>query len=1328
MKRTAGRLSAALLAAVMLVSLSTVPAAAEGAAGITVEGNTVYANGVPIVVKKDADGRTYIYDGTGERKLHDTGFTSGLTIYGGGKGTDVAGDTSITIEDAAVSTVYGGGKNAAVSGNTSIHVEKQYPASITIYGGGYSDGGGTADVRGNTRIFADGSLMVTAYGGGRAEGSKGEASANVGGSAVLEIPARVPTSTSDKQDEGHRLTGGGSAVGHLYGAQANVGDTAVWSRGPIYSARGGGSASVSTTPADGITVAANCGAVDIRITDGDVREIYGGGYASKACCTANAASVKIETSATEAMIIKGGGSADGGHADVAGPVDIKIKDSPNLYGYVLGGGGASGGGSANVGDVQLLLENCRIPMEKDIFNRMVSALIYGGGEASGTGSEAEAGTISVIVSGGENAGQFVAGGNAGSGGSAATKVSVITISGAQGSTYDGSTYFPDIYGRVENNTPVAFERETSALLVGDDGTKLNMIYGIDTVDLAGKRLYLVEGLGRVETIIDTSEDKTGQLYLKDELVPFKARIGDICYASVSDAVEDAGVGATVLMLDNVTENISVPAGADITLEGGGHTLYGQITAETAGGAGAVTNLSIQNLTLDGRNALDTAIISRAADSADPVELNLAVRGCTVQNYTDKGISATNAKRLTADNSVFGGAALDLNVRGVTDAVYEIKGCTFAGDFGGDGPVSVAQRGGAGDADGSAPGTVAGLAIKDCDFSGVAGGKSDVMLGAAPNADGTARAGSHAFPAVLQGNRSVVRVWTRGSSAEEAAPNILPVPAGQEAAKAANTALALVKSALPEVGSEDTTIAIVLPYQGEGCALTAAEEGARYSYQWQTSTDGGINWSPLEGSTERIYTISPELIKVTNSGWLYRCNVGNQEPGREPVYRLSGTVTLSVTRGTRSAPTSPVGGVESITGVDASMEYSADQRVWLDCTGAEVTGLAAGTYYVRYAGTDDYETSAAKAVTVTAASGGNQGGGGGGGGGTPTPPPTVETNPDGSTTKTETAKDGTVTETTEHKDGTVQVVETKPDGTVTESVKTPDGLEAKAVTSPEGKVEAEVVIPAAKAEAGTVALPISELPVTKDAEKAPVVTVKSGKPVTVAVPVAQAAPGMVAVIVNADGTEEIVTKSVLVDGALVVPLEAGATVKLVDKSVDFADAAQAAWAGDAIAFVSSHALFQGTGEGSFSPNQPMNRAMLVTVLHRLESKPQAGVAVEFADVAQGAYYTEAVAWASESGIVTGTGAGFDPDAPISREQLATILYRYMAKQGVQAEQGDLSAFADGGAVSPWAQEAMGYAVGAGLMTGKEGGVLDPQGTATRAEVAVVLRRLVEAMAQ
>ncbi|BDF70597.1 hypothetical protein CE91St41_21760 [Oscillospiraceae bacterium] len=543
-----------------------------------------------------------------------------------------------------------------------------------------------------------------------------------------------------------------------------------------------------------------------------------------------------------------------------------------------------------------------------------------------------------------------------------------------------------------------------------------------------------------------------------------------------------------------------------------------------------------------------------------------------------------------------------------------------------------------------------------------------------------------------------------------------------AADATVTAVWAPPSGAPETQITGMPNPVVLPH---GDITLSAPEKPTYSYKWQFSTDAGGTWADVGANS--TYVIRGTDITINSNGWLYRCEIGNQEPGREPVYKLSDTVALNVQKGAQAAPDSKLvyGGTERINGITSAMEYQAKgAAVWTACPDGSMTGLSAGAYLVRYAETEFLSASAPIEVTVSAYTGG----GGGGGGTTPTPPPTVETNPDGSTTKTETAKDGTVTETTEHKDGTVQVVETKPDGTVTESVKTPDGLEAKAVTSPEGKVEAEVTIPAAKAEAGTVALPISELPVTRDADKAPVVTVKSDKPVTVAVPVAEAAPGMVAVIVNADGTEEIVTKSVLVDGALVVPLEAGATVKLVDKSVDFADAAQAAWAGDAIAFVSSHELFQGTGEGSFSPNQPMNRAMLVTVLHRLESKPQAGVAAQFADVDSGAYYTDAVAWASESGIVTGTGAGFDPDAPISREQLATILYRYMAKQGVQAEQGSLSAFTDGGAVSPWAQEAMGYAVGAGLMTGKDGGALDPQGTATRAEVAVVLQRLVEAMAQ
>ncbi len=229
------------------------------------------------------------------------------------------------------------------------------------------------------------------------------------------------------------------------------------------------------------------------------------------------------------------------------------------------------------------------------------------------------------------------------------------------------------------------------------------------------------------------------------------------------------------------------------------------------------------------------------------------------------------------------------------------------------------------------------------------------------------------------------------------------------------------------------------------------------------------------------------------------------------------------------------------------------------------------------------------------------------------------------------------------------------------------------------------------------------------------------------PVEEAAPGTVAVLVHADGTEEIIRKSVVTDGTAVVPLDGSATIKLVDNGKDFPDTADH-WAGEAVEFVTARGLFQGVSDDSFAPGAEMTRGMLVTVLNRLENEPAAAGTPAFPDVTDGAYYAGAVAWAAETGIVTGTGAGFDPEAPITRQTLATILYRYLGTQGADLSlRGDLSAYADGDAVDGWAQEAVAYAVGAGLMTGKDGGVLDPAGTATRAEVAIVLQRMVEGMA-
>jgi hypothetical protein len=135
-------------------------------------------------------------------------------------------------------------------------------------------------------------------------------------------------------------------------------------------------------------------------------------------------------------------------------------------------------------------------------------------------------------------------------------------------------------------------------------------------------------------------------------------------------------------------------------------------------------------------------------------------------------------------------------------------------------------------------------------------------------------------------------------------------------------------------------------------------------------------------------------------------------------------------------------------------------------------------------------------------------------------------------------------------------------------------------------------------------------------------------------------------------------------------------------------------------------------------------MLVTVLHRLENAPPASGS-GFADVDSGAYYADAVIWANANAIVTGTGDGFAPGSDITREQLATILYRYAKVLGADVSAGRSTAgFADAGEVSAFAAAPIGWAVGAGLIQGRGGDTLAPKAGATRAEVAAILERFIE----
>lgn len=180
------------------------------------------------------------------------------------------------------------------------------------------------------------------------------------------------------------------------------------------------------------------------------------------------------------------------------------------------------------------------------------------------------------------------------------------------------------------------------------------------------------------------------------------------------------------------------------------------------------------------------------------------------------------------------------------------------------------------------------------------------------------------------------------------------------------------------------------------------------------------------------------------------------------------------------------------------------------------------------------------------------------------------------------------------------------------------------------------------------------------------------------------------------------------------------------STSFADVSPTSWYSEAVDYVVSHGLMSGTEPTLFSPNAVMTRAMLVVVLWRFEGSPT-GFKNNFRDVADGAWYESASAWAGENGIVSGTGKRrFDPGGSITREQLATIMARYTSYIGsMDGGSSSLSAFSDGDSVSDWARAGMAWAVAHGIITGdkdsKGNAVLVPQGTATRAQAATVLMR-------
>ena len=336
------------------------------------------------------------------------------------------------------------------------------------------------------------------------------------------------------------------------------------------------------------------------------------------------------------------------------------------------------------------------------------------------------------------------------------------------------------------------------------------------------------------------------------------------------------------------------------------------------------------------------------------------------------------------------------------------------------------------------------------------------------------------------------------------------------------------------------------------------------------------------------------------------------------------------------------------------------------------------------------------------------GGGGSSSGSTVKTDTV-TNPDGSVTKTETKKDGTKVETTTGKDGSTVKTTTNPNGSSVTETKDADGSTGTVKTDKNGQTTAETKVSAkavedAKKSGEAVKAPV-EVKATRDSSTAPTVKVelpKNSGDTKVEIPVSNVKPGTVAVLVHADGTEEIVKNSLPTEDGIQLTINGGATVKIVDNSKDFADTRNH-WAKDAIDFVSARGLVNGMSGMTYAPDASTTRAQLWTILARQNDADLNGGSV---------WYEKAQLWSKDKGISDGT----EPNAAINRAQMVTMLWRTMG----QPAAGGAANFTDVPADSYYAQ-AVAWAVENGITTGVGNGRFDPNSTCTRAQIATFLAR-------
>lgn len=331
---------------------------------------------------------------------------------------------------------------------------------------------------------------------------------------------------------------------------------------------------------------------------------------------------------------------------------------------------------------------------------------------------------------------------------------------------------------------------------------------------------------------------------------------------------------------------------------------------------------------------------------------------------------------------------------------------------------------------------------------------------------------------------------------------------------------------------------------------------------------------------------------------------------------------------------------------------------------------------------------------------------------------ITTQTNGTVTTVETSNDKTVTTTVEDNDGNKTESIKRADGTETITIQKTDGSNSVTEFDKNGNIKTEVTvtneaISAAEDKKETITLPMPSLPLAYNKETAPVVNIAlpEGTSAKVEIPVEYVTKGTVAVIINADGSEEVVKTTLLTENGIAFKLSQGQSVKIVDNSKAFDDVAENHWGADAVHFASSRELFVGMSEKTFAPNETMTRAMVWTVLARLEGVKDTGER----------WYHSGRNWAVENGISDGT----DEHGEVTREQLSAMLYRYAKLCGYDVSiKSDLGSFEDTEKISDYALESVQWANAAGIVMGTSDTVLDVHKNSTRAQVAMMLKNFCE----